>query len=224
MPIRLVAMTTRRSPLEVRVHRSLSVSPLVDPTLERVGLPLEHPYIEQVWLSVVGPTSVLALRHLGRQLEARPEGVTVDLVDLSRTLGLQAKESVELGRNSQLGRTIERLVQFRFAAWLSEDRLGVHRKVPAVSTHRVERLPESVRADHHALLAEHLDGLARLATSRNCGDRASADDPAPLASSAGRRPVDSRFGQPHGRTDSREHSRARRRKSRSPQIHLGRFP
>ena len=78
------------------MHRSLSVTPLVDPTLERVGFPLEHPYLEQVWLSVVGPTSVLALRHLGRQLEAHPEGVTVDLVDLSRTLGLQAKDSVDL--------------------------------------------------------------------------------------------------------------------------------
>ena len=147
------------------MHRSLSVSPLVDPTLDRVGFPLDHPYVEQVWLSVVGPTSVLALRNLGRRLEASPDGVTVDLVELSRSLGLQAKDSVELGRNSQLGRTIERLVQFRFAAWLSEDRLGVHRKVPAVSAHRVERLPESVQSDHHVLLAEHLDGLARRAAT-----------------------------------------------------------
>ncbi|MEY2420025.1 MAG: hypothetical protein QOI95_92 [Acidimicrobiaceae bacterium] len=145
--------------------RSLFVSSLVDPTLDRVGFPLEHPYVEQVWLSIVGPTSVLALRHLGRQLEAQPAGVTVDLVELSRTLGLKAKETDDIGRNSQLGHTIERLVQFKFAAQLSEDRLGVHRKVPAVTSHRVERLPESVRSLHHELLAEHLDGLARQAAT-----------------------------------------------------------
>ena len=141
--------------------RSLFIAPLVDPTLDRVGFPLEHPYVEQVWLSVVGPTSVLALRHFGRQLEVEPAGVTVDLVELSRSLGLQAKDSVEIGRNSQLGRTIDRLIQFHFGAWIGEERLGVHRKVPAVTSHRVERLPGSVRSVHHELLGEHLDGLAR---------------------------------------------------------------
>lgn len=145
--------------------RSLFVSSMVDPTLDRVGFPLEHPYVEQVWLSIVGPTSVLALRHLGRRLDAQPAGVTVDVVELSRSLGLQAKDSVELGRNSQLGRTLERLVQFHFAAWLGDDRLSVHRKVPAVTSHRVERLPESVRSLHHELLGEHLDGLARPAAT-----------------------------------------------------------
>ena len=41
----------------------------------------------------------------------------------------------------------------------------MHCKVPAVATHRVERLPESVRAAHHELLASHLDGLAAVTAS-----------------------------------------------------------
>ena len=44
---------------------SVELSPLFDATLERVGIPLDHPYIERVYCSVLGPSSVLFLRRVG---------------------------------------------------------------------------------------------------------------------------------------------------------------
>ena len=155
--------------------RTLLITPLVDPTLDRVGFPLEHRYVEQVWLSIAGPSAVLFLRHCGRTLEAEPAGVRVDLVDLSRSLGLQARDGAELGRSSHLVRTLDRVVQFRLAAWVSEDRLAVNRRVPAVTASRVERLPARVQALHHQLLTEHLQGLVAAAETGPVGSTTSAE-------------------------------------------------
>jgi hypothetical protein len=83
------------------VPASVELSPLFDPTLERVGFPLEHPYLEEVYASVLGPSSVLFLRRAGRLLADHPDGVTLDVVDLSRSLGLGARpDASDVGRNS----------------------------------------------------------------------------------------------------------------------------
>ncbi|MGH9188339.1 MAG: hypothetical protein ACRD0U_21440, partial [Acidimicrobiales bacterium] len=144
------------------------MSPLFDPTLDRVGFPLDHPYIERVYCSVLGPTSVLLLRRVGELLADCPDRVTVDLVDLSRSLGVGPKgaSTGEVGRNAPVRRSMDRLVQFHLAAWLGEDRLGVHPKVPAVSRHRAARLAEPVQVEHHRLLTDHLAGLVTRAEGR----------------------------------------------------------
>ncbi len=56
--------------------------------MDRVGFPLDHPYLERVDCSVLGPTSVLLLRRVGELLAEHPHGVTVDLGDLSRSLAV----------------------------------------------------------------------------------------------------------------------------------------
>jgi hypothetical protein len=141
------------------VPASVELSPLFDSTLERVGFPLEDPYLEEVYASVLGPSSVLFLRRAGRLLADHPDGVNLDVVDLSRSLGLGARpDTRDVGRNSPLRRTMDRLVRFRMASWRDDDRLAVHTKVPALERHRVARLPETVQTAHHRLLTDHLSG------------------------------------------------------------------
>jgi len=149
------------------VPASIELSPILDPTLERVGFPLDHPYIERVYCSVLGPSSVLLLRRAGELFAEHPEGARVDLVDLSRSLGLGVPaDADDIGRNAPLQRTMDRLVRFRMAAWRGDDRLGIHPKLPALERHRAARLPEPVQADHRRLLTAHLDGLVARAEGR----------------------------------------------------------
>lgn len=123
---------------------SVVLSPLFDPTLERVGFPLDHPYVEHVYCSVLGPSSVLLLRRAGQLFAEHPEGLHPRLVELSRSLGLGARpEAEDVGRNSPPRRTMNRLVRFRMAEWRGDDHLGVQPKVPALERHRIERLPRA---------------------------------------------------------------------------------
>ncbi len=139
---------------------TFELRPLFDPTLDRIGFPLDHPYIEQVYCSVVGPSSVILLRHAGHLFDEHPDGARVDLVDLSRSLGLgRHADGDQLGRNAPLCRTMDRLVRFHLATWLDDDRLGIHSKLPALERHRAARLAEPLQADHHRLLTDHLAGL-----------------------------------------------------------------
>lgn len=104
----------------------------------------------------------------------QPEGARLDLLDLSRSLGLGAPaDADDVGRNAPLRRTMDRLVHLRMARWLGDDRLGIHPKVPALERHQASRLPEPVQADHHRLLTAHLDGLVARAEGR------SVEPPAP---------------------------------------------
>jgi hypothetical protein len=140
---------------------------MFDPTLDQVGFPLDHPYIERVYCSVLGPTSVLMLRRFGELLAENPRGVSVDLVDLSRSLGVGPRGTDgELGRNAPVRRTMDRLVQFRLAAWQGDDRLGVLTKVPAVSRHHAERLCQPVQVTHERLLTDHLGAVVARAEGR----------------------------------------------------------
>lgn len=150
---------------------TVELSPLFDPTLERVGFPLDHPYVERVYCSVLGPSSVLLLRRAGELFAEHPEGLRVDVVDLSRSLGLGVPAgAVDVGRNAPLRRTMDRLVRFRMAAWQGDDQLGIHPKLPALERHRGARLPETVQSAHHRLLTDHLDGLAARTGGRTVED------------------------------------------------------
>jgi len=117
---------------------------------------------------VLGPSSVLLLRRAGQLLAEHSDGVTLDVVELSRSLGLGARpDADDVGRNSPLRRTMDRLVRFKMAEWRGDDRLGVQRKVPALERHRIERLPELVQTSHHRLLTDHVAGLVARAEGRD---------------------------------------------------------
>jgi len=127
---------------------TVHIAPLPDLTLERVGFPLNHAYLEQVYCSVLGPTTVLLLRRIGDLLDGHPEGMHLDLVETSRSLGVGARgaEGAEVGRNAPIRRALDRIAMFGLGKWTEPgEALAVHAKVPALSRHRAERLPTSSR-------------------------------------------------------------------------------
>lgn len=143
----------------------MELSALLDPVLERTGFPLDHPYLERVYCSVLGPTSTLLLRRAGELLAEHPDGCRVELVDLSRVLGIGAPGG-QVGRTSPVYRALDRVAQFHLATWLDEHRYAVHTKVPALTKSRAARLPEPIQAVHHQLLTSHVQGLVAEAQQR----------------------------------------------------------
>lgn len=126
-----------------------------DARVQRVGFDLTDPYVEHCWGPVIGPTSTLLLRRLPL-LCAEREPATITHGELAKTLGLGGSG----GENSKLMRSIDRLVQFRLAAWQAPGRsLDVRRQAPALSPRQVERLPEWTKRLHERLLDERVNGL-----------------------------------------------------------------
>ncbi len=127
---------------------SLEVHPAPHPKLEvhRAGFPLDHPYIEQCWTPVLGPSSVLLLRRIPwLWREATP--AEVDVGELGVQLGLGRGG----GRHSPIARTVDRIVRFRFAAWSG----------PPLSQRHLDRVPRWCANRHEQLLSAHLEALGQ---------------------------------------------------------------
>jgi hypothetical protein len=122
--------------------------------IHRAGFPLDHPYVERCWAPILGPSSVLVLRRMPELFKGSADPF-VHLDELGRGLGIGGT-----GKHSVIRRTIDRLVSHRFAAWSAPGELDLYTEVPPLSAARLERVPDFVKRDHDALLADHLDALA----------------------------------------------------------------
>ena len=138
--------------LHARPHPVLEV--------QRAGFPLDHRYVEQCWAPVIGPSSTLLLRRLPWLWRAGTT-VSVDTADLGRSLGLGGGT----GRNSVITRTLDRIVQFRFATWSDAGELDVFTEAPPLSPKQLARVPAWTRVLHEQLLTAHLGQLAHPSTS-----------------------------------------------------------
>ena len=118
----------------------LTVKGWRDAVVEERGFPVLSPYVEAVWLPVLGPSATLALRRLGALAAARPEGVDVDLGDLARDLGLG-------GATARLLRTLRRLEMFGMAT-SRVDHLAVRTAVGPLPERHLCRLSQRARAAH----------------------------------------------------------------------------
>ena len=136
----------------VRLH------PVAHPSAQvhRAGFGLDHPYIEQCWAPLLGPTSTLLLRRLP-VLWHEHEHVEIEIGELARSLGLGAST----GRHGSLQHTLDRLVRFRFADSEEPLDLRVFTEVAPVPTRQLDRLPQWCQNRHVHLLGEHLDRLAQ---------------------------------------------------------------
>lgn len=130
--------------------------PHPEPHVGRVGFPLDHPYVEQCWSPVVGPSCTLLLRRLP-VLWQEAEPAIVEAAEVSRSLGLGANTG---HRNSRVWRSIERLTQFGLADLSQPDVLDVYMTVRPLTARQVGRLPDWSQRAHERLLGEHLDQLA----------------------------------------------------------------
>ncbi|HYZ98798.1 MAG TPA: hypothetical protein VE575_08620 [Acidimicrobiales bacterium] len=126
---------------------SVVASRLFDPVVERVGFPVLEPYVELVWLPVIGPSATWMLRRLDAWLPPAPGRVMIDVAELGQVLGLGGS----VAANATVQRTMGRLVRFGLAEW--SDQLRVRTVVPPLSSRRLARLPARVREAHEALIA-----------------------------------------------------------------------
>ena len=122
----------------------LLVLPWPDIVIDNLGVDPRSDYVEQYWLGLVGPASVLLMRHLALRFEAEPEGFNLDLTHTARVLGL----GTGLGRWGPVQRSLHRCVSFGFARRWGEERLLARRHLPPVTRQQLARLPEDRQTLH----------------------------------------------------------------------------
>lgn len=123
----------------------LTVVAWPDPVIEAHGHRPGAPYVEAVWLGVLGPSATWAWQRLARIASTRP-GATIDSTDLATSLGL----GDNLGANSAISRTLGRLVAFD-AAQRGPDIIAVRVALPDLPARRTVRLSPSARLAHQRL-------------------------------------------------------------------------
>jgi hypothetical protein len=124
-------------------YERLRVCPLVDPVLDALGHDPRSAYVEQYWLSVLGPSAILLVRRLANGIEAQPDGFDLNAAEWALELGLGVKG----GRHSPFWRSIDRICRFG-AAQRNDDRLAVRRRLPPLTRRQIERLPDHLRRAH----------------------------------------------------------------------------
>ena len=114
------------------------VTPWDDPLVDRRGHDPRSAYVEQFWLSVLGPTATWLLRRLVAGFDHHPDGYELDVAGTARALGL----SVTKGMASPFAKALQRCIMFGVAQRLSEAWV-VRRRVPSISQRHLLRLPPS---------------------------------------------------------------------------------
>ena len=76
--------------------------------------PVQHEYVEMLWLPVIGPSSTWLLRRLGSWALAFPDGVSVVLPELSESLGLGWTAGVHSSLQRSMVKSISSLISMFF--------------------------------------------------------------------------------------------------------------
>ena len=147
------------SPVDVvPLPASVRITPWVDPVVDRRGHDPRSAYVEQFWLSVLGPTATWLLRRLVAGFDHQPDGYDLDVGDTARALGL----SVAKGMASPFAKALQRCAMFGVVNRLTESWV-VRRRVPPISQRHLLRLPPTLQTAHEQWTRTtiHLDALER---------------------------------------------------------------
>lgn len=132
---------------EAALPPELRLMPWRDELVEAVGFGPRSMYVEMCWLPIMGPTTTWLYRRLGSWAEFNKEGVTVDTVDLSTSMGL----GESLARNAGIARAIGRLVRFEAARWQA-DELHVRTALAPLPERSAKQLRGAARRLHEEML------------------------------------------------------------------------
>lgn len=124
--------------------------------VRRAGFPLDHPYLEQCWTPILGPTSVVLLRRIPQLWREHDLTVEIPTGELAASIGLGKSH----GRHGAMWRSLDRISRFRFAEPSGPGEIDVFTEFPPVGQRQLERLPAWNRRRHDELLGAHLDHLA----------------------------------------------------------------
>lgn len=123
---------------------TLRIESWQDPVIDQLGHDPRSAYVERFWLPVLGPSTIWFLRRLADQLDARPEGFDLDLVEAAQSLGVGMRG----GKHSPMLRTVERCCRFGAARMMGATGLAVRRRLAPLTRAQSERLPQALRAEH----------------------------------------------------------------------------
>ena len=125
-------------------------------TADRVrhGWTLDSRFIEEFWLPILGPSSVVLLRWVARHADELTRYQHVPLAKLASAIGL----GCGVGRHSPICRTLERLTRFDAARWntvpdTDSPHLSVYSHLLPVPRRLLAQLPPGMQADHARALA-----------------------------------------------------------------------
>lgn len=124
----------------------LRITAWPDPVIDEHGHDVCSAYVEQFWLPILGPTTLLFLRRVARGLDDHPEGFDLPLLDTARALGL----GVRGGRNAPFLRAISRSMTFNLSRYTGTSGLEIRRRVPPLNRSKLERLPPALLDEHQA--------------------------------------------------------------------------
>ncbi len=123
---------------------TIAVTPWNDPIIDTLGHDPRSEYVERFWLPTLGPTSLLLLRRLASHFDHHPDGLTLEVAELSQAMGLGARD----GGASPLFRSLGRLTQFDLACCPTEGQYAVRRKVQPLNLRHLHRLPLDLQREH----------------------------------------------------------------------------
>ncbi len=126
-------------------HDPLPVTAWSDPLVELLGHDARSRYVETYWLPIAGPSSIWVARRLVDWLDTEPDGVSVDVETLARTVGV----GTATGRQSPIVRTLARLVHFGIAN-VNGDSFAVRTHLAPLPGRHRDRLPTSLARSHRA--------------------------------------------------------------------------
>jgi hypothetical protein len=126
------------------VQKTLHIVPWTDPVIDTLGHDPRSWYVEQFWLSILGPTSTWLLRRIVTRFDSEPDGFDLDLDETARALGLGGRD----GRHSPFQRALGRCVSFKLARPHGPGALGVRRRLPPLSRKHLDRLPPMLQTVH----------------------------------------------------------------------------
>jgi hypothetical protein len=107
----------------------LPLRPWADPLIDTLGFDPRSAYVEQFWLSILGPSTTWLLRRVAAEFDRTPDGFDLPLADTAREIGLGDK----CGRHSPFVRAIARCCQFEMARPAGPG-IEVRRRLPSIPT------------------------------------------------------------------------------------------
>ena len=141
---------------------NIRILPWNDAIVDANGFDPRSNYVETFWLSTLGPTVTWLIRFTAYLLDKHPQGMVIDPDDISLRIGI----GTGTGRNSALMKAIRRCIRFELARLpqlipsqcndtASQHpsnhctlTLEVRRKLPALPTGYLNKLPGEVRLLH----------------------------------------------------------------------------
>lgn len=129
-----------------------------DPDVARAGFDLAHPYLEQCWTPVLGPTATLMLRRIPSLVWGDRRVAAVPVDELAATLGVNT---------SAVGQAVRRLEAEYFLNPVARNTFEVYTTAGPLTADLLDRLPYPVHRSHKQLITPALRPLVTPPPTQN---------------------------------------------------------